>query len=117
MSKAKDEVKKLGTLFAAIGAVGSVCAAFILYDLDFHVTLLAWTEQLLATSRHLLATPELITRVRFLGTGLLLLGGSTVLLATGLGILIGAQAMREAKQVRMAPERPIRGDAVPRTSR
>ena len=90
MSNAKDGVKRLGTLFTTVGVIGSLWAAVVLYSLGFHLMLRAWAEQLFAS-------PALITEVKNIVMGLALLGGSTVLLATGLGILGGVRALREAR--------------------
>ena len=90
MSHAKDGVKGLGTVFATGGVIGSVCAAIVLYSLDFHLMPRVWSEQLFAS-------PALITEVKSVAMGLILLGASTAALGTGLGILGGVRAMREAK--------------------
>ncbi len=90
MSYTKDGVKKLGTLFTTVGVIGSLCAVIALYSLDFHLMLRAWAEQLFAS-------PDLITKAKNVAMGLVLLGASTASLATGLGILGGVRALREAR--------------------
>jgi hypothetical protein len=73
-----------------VGVIGSLCALITLYSLDFHLTLRAWGELLFAS-------PAFITQVKDVAMSVILLGGCSVLLATGLGILGGMRALREAK--------------------
>jgi hypothetical protein len=89
----KDGTTKLAKVIATVGAVGAACGAIVLYVLDFPRTLLTGFEVVSALYQQLLAAPETMAQARLVVTGLSLLGGGSVLLATGAGWLLGLQTI------------------------
>jgi hypothetical protein len=88
-----DGATKLAKVIATVGAVGAACGAIVLYVLDFPRTLLTGFEVVSALYQQLLAAPETMTQAQMVVTGLSLLGGGSVLLATGAGLLLGLRTM------------------------
>jgi hypothetical protein len=110
-------VTRIGTFFAVVGVVGSLCGAVLLYTLDFHLVLRAWAAELAALSQPLLAAPGATAEAKFIAIGLYLLGGGSGLLATGVGVLLAARAIGETRQVRPRVEHSVREASVPGMSR
>jgi hypothetical protein len=105
-----DGATKLAKVIAPVGGLGAVCGAIILYVADFPRALLTGFEVVSALYQQLLAAPETMAQARLVVTGLSLLGGGSVLLATGAGLLLGLRTMvavageREAESpARVAP--------------
>lgn len=107
MSKTKNGATSLGRLLTTVGVTGTATAVLVLYALDFHVLLQAWAAELQAIFPGLSVAPRVLAQAELLVMALSLLAGGTLLMAAGLGILIGMRVVRA-----LEPERPESSQAV-----